>query len=272
MLRKAILRSSILEVPMNSRGCARLGGLLSLVLLVVTPLWPQTSPIQGVSVSSEYDRAKGMVTIHIINFSHKDISAFGIQETTFYTDGTSDTIQSATDYLPGVISRKLAGGSIEPSNGALAAGAEKTLEAAISKTKSLDKFVALPTFLVYTDGSSEVANRQEFNALMARRKGQALALQRANDLINKTIDANDPHPVATVVSKLKELQSVPTNTSQDKDNPETWVSHGYNLVVTELSRLSPSSQQQQVADLHKIVQHQEARASEMLAQSQGVQP
>jgi hypothetical protein len=154
------------------------------------------SPSIGAAVqSSEYDAVRGVTTVHIVNNSHKEISALDLTFQVAFPDGTLSRAGSSSfglDLYEGVIRGR----------GGFAPGATIDHEF----TGQQGPVQATVDMVVYTDGTADVLNEEAFKQIIANRNGHLRGLQKVNELLSGALaDQSVQHPSATVVAELEEL-------------------------------------------------------------------
>lgn len=170
---------------------------LMLLAFALTPLLRASPPIGAEVQSADYDAARGVTTVCIVNTSHKEISALDLSFQVTFPDGTVSRSGGSfvgLDFVEGIIQGK----------GGLAPGATYNQE-----------FVGQPgpvqarvDMVAYSDGTADVINVEVFKYLVANRKARILGWQKVNELINKALaDHAEKHPSATVAGQIKALIS-----------------------------------------------------------------
>jgi hypothetical protein len=150
----------------------------------------------GVAIqSSNYDAARGITTVRIINTSHKDISALDFSYQVTFPDGTVSRAGGSflgLDFLEGIVQGK----------GGFAPGTALDQEF----NGQPGPVQATVDMVIYADGTADVVNEQAFKMFIADRKARVRALQRVNELLQIALmDPAIQHPSATVVAQLKSL-------------------------------------------------------------------
>jgi hypothetical protein len=155
----------------------------------------RSASVGAVVQSSDYDAAKGVTTIHIVNTSSKEISDLDLSIQVTFPDGTVSTAGGSffgLDFLEGIIQGK----------GGLAPGATVDQEF----TGQTGRVQATVDLVAYADGTADVLNEQALKDLVANRKARVRALQKVNELLNDALaNPKEQHPSATVAAQLKSL-------------------------------------------------------------------
>jgi len=168
--------------------------------------------LMGVVIESwHYDPAQKAVILHLVNQSHKDVTAFNISilekyadGSTSYLDGTPSDIhdhQMMEDMLGLLISIQL-GMSPGSGKGTFVAGTSRDYPDFVGKDVSgIDAVVDV---VAYADGSADVLNNDRaFRNLTAERKGRLLAMEKVTDVIKRALaDAMVSDPVSVALNEL----------------------------------------------------------------------
>ena len=182
-----------------------------------TPMVPTVqiqlpNTLMGVVIESwHYDPAQKAVILHLVNQSHKDVTAFNISilekyadGSTSYLDGTPSDIhdhQMMEDMLGLLISIQL-GMSPGSGKGTFVAGTSRDYPDFVGKDVSgIDAVVDV---VAYADGSADVLNNDRaFRNLTAERKGRLLAMEKVTDVIKRALaDAMVSDPVSVALNEL----------------------------------------------------------------------
>jgi hypothetical protein len=162
-----------------------------------------SNSLPGVVIEGwHYDPQHKTLTLHLVNRSHKDVTAWNISimekyvdGSTHYTDGTPDNIhdhQIMEDML----------GAMIQGNSAFAAGT--TRDYLIPEQKDISDVEAVVDVVAYADGTADVLdNDRAFQNLIAERKGRLLAMEKVNEVIKRIL--GDPMVSDPVNAALNEL-------------------------------------------------------------------
>lgn len=174
---------------------ALLGSVCLCILVALAPSLRGSSSVGAAVQSSEYDTTTGITTVHIVNTSHKEISALDLSLQVTFPDRSVSRRGGSSfgiDFLEGIIQGK---GGFEP--GAVFSQEIRGLPGPAQAAIDL---------VVYSDGTADVLNQGAFNEFAADRKARVRALQRVNDLLNSALaDSAIQHPSATVVGQIRSL-------------------------------------------------------------------
>jgi len=127
--------------------------------------------------------------------------------------------------------------------------------------------------VLYTDGTSEVSNQQMYRAMLARRQGMVLGLQKANELIAAALaDPKEQHPTTTVTNQLKALDTGIRNKKLAMDDPENYETQGFSHVLVNLQH-APQWPAGRTPEEDKFLQDLvEHNSNRLAAMQQGVRP
>ncbi len=181
-------------------------------LLIPTAQSKHPNTLMGVVIESwHYDPAQKAVILHLVNQSHKDVTAFNISilekyadGSTSYLDGTPSDIhdhQMMEDMLGLLISIQL-GVSSGSGKGTFVAGTSRDYPDFVGKDVSgIDAVVDV---VAYADGSADVLdNDRAFRNLTAERKGRLLAMEKVTDVTKRALaDAMVSDPVSVALNEL----------------------------------------------------------------------
>jgi hypothetical protein len=173
-------------------------------------------PIGAIVQSSEYDAEKKAVTVHILNTSQKDITAISLTVRVTNPDGTVGSSGFGTEFLDGIVASIERGHEISPgSSHGIAPGGTFVQE--VPQSGPVTNPRATVEVVIYADGTADVLDETQFREIVMQRKGEMLAIQRADELIAKAIaDPTNAHPSASVAAELKALaKAAENNTSAD---------------------------------------------------------
>ncbi len=241
----------------------------------------------GVVIESwHYDPVQKAVILHLVNQSHKDVTAFNISIAERYADGSTDYVdgrpndihdhQRMEDELNLLIQSQdgrrgrgiaVAGpvnGQIPgPPSSVFAAGT--TRDYVVPEQKEVADIEAVVDVVAYADGTADVLNNDRaFKNLVAVRKGPLLAMQKMNEVIKGVLaDPMVSNPIAEVLRALTPL----ADTDQKNRPPEDPEFHQAfflrndvkNLEMMQNSKMLSAMNMTQRQWLTRIVEEQEKR-------------
>jgi hypothetical protein len=168
--------------------------------------------LPGIAIERwHYDPAQKAVILHLVNQSHKDVTAFNISIAEKYADGSTDhTDGSLSDIHDHQMMEDMLGLIINIQMGVLHQGGNGTFAAGTNRDyvdgvgKDVSDIDAIVDVVAYADGSADVLNNERaFRNLMAERRGRLLAMEKVNDVIERVLgDAMVSDPVSATLNEL----------------------------------------------------------------------
>lgn len=157
----------------------------------------QKQPSMGmVVVSTDYNSAEKVTTLHLVNTSQKEVTAFYVAYVVHLPNGTTTPANitfAGVDFM-----FKLLRGE----HGILPGG---SFDYGISGQAGPVEVTGIDT-LVYADGTAETQRDEHVQQVIDSRKGRAMAIERVNEVIASVLtNPQDSHPTATVLARLQEL-------------------------------------------------------------------
>jgi len=176
------------------------------------------APVQTVPVvvTWDYEAQHKMLTLHLVNNTGKDITAYNISIAERYADGSTNYAdgrpndihdhQHMRDLLNVMINVQYAkwdwnafGGKY--GNGTFPAGARR--DQAIQESKDISDVDAVVDMVAYADATADVQNEQAFRQLLAVRKGQLRAMEKADEITKRVLaDLKVDSPISAVLAEL----------------------------------------------------------------------
>jgi hypothetical protein len=149
------------------------------------------SPKMGVVVQNTEDNAdKSFTTVHLLNISRKEVTAFSLSVNQTLPDGKTFT-SSAQSY--DLLGEYLSNGK--------AFSPDSTYDALVGRADGTSLVVDV---VIYSDGTAQVQNQNRFKAMIDNRKVRFQALEEVDEAIEKVLaDTTAEHPTASVVAQLK---------------------------------------------------------------------
>jgi hypothetical protein len=208
-----------------------------------------------VALTWNYDAQQKTLTLHLANYSGKDISAYNISIAERYTDGSTNPSRldgipcfpgekmeemlgamvnfqlSKTEGRHGVawagvlVNGQRAPGTVdvermrrEFSNDVFAAGT--TRDQVIPEAKDISDVDAVVDMVIYADATADVQNERAFRQLMAMRKGQLLAMEKVNEVVKRVLaDPMVDSPISAALAELTPLADVPQGKNRPPEDP-----------------------------------------------------
>jgi hypothetical protein len=226
---------------------------LFLSVLVVFPstMHAQNSPNMGVVVqSTDANSGASVTTVHLLNISNKEVTAFNLSVQQTLPDGKTFKPSANTEDMLGAYLLK--GKAFSP-NSTFDVQMGKIL---VQFPKPVDEKLVVDV-VIYADGTAQVQNQDRFKDIMDQRTAHFRTLERVDDAIEKVLtDPATEHPTASVVARLKAVLE------DDQKKADT-----DNKAVIQGNGSSPGEAQleSQIRNFTRLVnRNQEAPLAEML--------
>jgi hypothetical protein len=163
--------------------------------------------LPGVVIESwHYDPVQKTVTLHLVNSSNKDVTAFKISMMVKYADGSTNPW-----YAEGIphnlqdsqMMEDILNLMNQPNRKAFAAGTTHDY-VMYGQEKDIADIEAVVDVVAYADGTADVLdNDRAFRNLVAERKGRLLAMEKVTDVIKRALaDPMDSDPVSAALNEL----------------------------------------------------------------------
>jgi hypothetical protein len=191
--------------------------------------------------------------MHIVNVSQKEISAIDVSLSALFPGASTYGV----DLLEGIVQGK----------GGLAPGGVYDLEVPGQPGESPAQGIV--DMVIYVDGTADVLNTVVFKGMVLRRKGDVLAMQKANELMTKALaDPTDQHPSATVAGQLKALAyRLQTDKNKNPDDPASYEGAGLLVAAQDannVQRDATGRSDTEDSSLRQLIKYHEERISLML--------
>jgi hypothetical protein len=244
--------------------------LLSLFLFAFSTSLRASPPIAAVIQTSHYNPQTNIITLRVNNTGSKDITAinFAISATYPTGNGGAASFGYSFDFVDGIIASIEHGYEIAPgARHGIAPGEFRDLDVPVSPP--IASFRATVDMVIYADGAADVQNRMAFNRIMLQRKGEMLALEKANQLLAAALaDPNIEHPSATVAAQLKALAHA-SATNKDMNDPASY-EEGSLLNAAQNIGNSPKERVAEEDHLHTLIKTHESQMTLLSSHIQGV--
>ena len=239
--------------------------ILSLPVLCIVSV-PALGQVKGAEVQTwSYDPTHNppLVTVKIVNNSHKDMTAFNISIKETYANGHVYNHEVLEEFLGKMIAVKEAQGTANEANfrnyygdGTLHPGAVWDEELPVQP--ELTDYQAVVDVVTYTDGTAESTNDDALGRIIEERQATVDSQKIAIEIIKSALaDANDSTPALTAAKKIQ-------------DRATTWKAQQHTKldlndvalesIANELKALSSRNVNKRDA-LRQIVNREEARVS-----------
>jgi hypothetical protein len=159
----------------------------------------RSAPLGAVVQSSTYDPTNGVTTVHIVNVSHKDITAFIISTKETRADGTVEEGEQMYEFLTTMISVAESGGTIPSVHGSGAFAPGESREETFQHSSKGTQVQLEVTVVAYADATAQVTDQRAFQNLVTQRQSRVAAMRKTNEVIKQTLA--DP-PSRTTVRRL----------------------------------------------------------------------
>jgi len=207
-----------------------------IVLALAIALWTPISRGSGLEVQSwKYDPEAKVLWLKLVNVSGKDITAYNFSVTLKFADGSTDALADGSpswghgiDLLASLIFAEMAKGTSDEKLAqqiapGFTAGTSRSEFVPLPLAKDVVDVKTVFDIVIYADGTAEAQDEQHFKALMARRKGGLLAMQKINEVIRQTLadpTITDPSKAAKV--ELTRLILTEAEKHYDPEEPECY--------------------------------------------------
>jgi hypothetical protein len=172
----------------------------------------RAGPLGAVVVSHDYDAAKNLVTLHMLNQSGKDITAYNILVRESYTNGRVIEHQVGQEMLGAMLTiadptdphhedmRRAKNGG----NGTWEAGTTREQLVGLQPGLTLATFEATLDTAIYADKTAETTNKDALNRLLADRKNDATTLESTSKVLrNALANLSDATPHETARKEIE---------------------------------------------------------------------
>jgi hypothetical protein len=227
--------------------------------------WAQAPPIGAVVQTWHYDPLTNIVTLKIVNTSHKDITAFNIAIKETYADGRVEEHEMLEDLVgkifrakelqwdhsPGAESfRKLYGdGGFHPG---------EVRDEQLGVQPGLTKYQAAIDVVTYMDGTADATNNDALGRIVDERQAAVASQKIITEVIQTALaDANDTDPSMTAAKKIQDRATIWKAQQHTKIDLDPVLLES---IADELETVSSRNANQRDA-LKQIVNREEARMS-----------
>jgi hypothetical protein len=166
---------------------------LFVALLLATANAQDHSANMGVVVKNTEENAdKSLTTVHLVNVSGKEVTAFSLSVKQTLPDGKTST-SSAHSY--DLLGQYLFDGKAFSPN--------STYDALVGRA---DGTTLVVDVVIYADGTAQVQSQDRFEHLIDNRKVHFQALEKVDEAIEEVLaDSAAAHPTASVAAQLKAM-------------------------------------------------------------------
>ena len=215
--------------------------LLSLLAFAFASSLRASPPIGAVVQTWHYDPLSNIVTLKIVNTSHKDVTAYNISIKETYADGHVNTHELLCEYAGKMVLVQEFKGTpdeaeIRKQLGDGVSHPGESQNEIIGVQPGLQNFEAVVDVVAYTDQTAEATNNAALQRLLEGRKASVASTQMANEIIKAALaDPNDANPAATAAKEIEDRIAVWNTQIHTTVDFEPGVAKG---VVDELRAIS----------------------------------
>lgn len=179
-------------------------------IALAVPLWA-SPPIGAVVQTWHYDGTNNTVTLHIINTSGKDITAYSIKIREIYGSHVNEH-EYSTDTLALILNIQDLAGTVDGErlhqqfgNGTFQAGTSR--DEIMHVQPGLTDYEAVLDTVIYADNTAETNNQEALDRAISMRKAYASTIQITNEIIKRALsNAQDAAPHETAAKEIEQLQ------------------------------------------------------------------
>jgi hypothetical protein len=217
------------------------------------------------------------LAVRVLNTTQKDITAMSFTVFITHANGAEVSFSWSIDFVAEIISSA----EHEIKSGASHGfGAGTSRDLAIPLSPPGVSYKATVGVVIYADGTADVVDKEAFKQLVMQRKGEVLAMQKANELLAEALaDPNDAHPSVTVEARLKILAHVlEADHHKDMDDPASYEALGFLEAAQDIRNTPKDPAGRSVGEndhLRMLIKAHENRISLLLphtAVAEGVRP
>jgi hypothetical protein len=180
-----------------------------LPLIASAPSWAQSPPMGATVQTWHLDPQTNMVTVQIVNNSHKEITAYNIAIKETYADGHVNKHELLCEYMGRIALIQEVQGTVDEADirkqfgdGLLHPG--EIRDELIAVQAGLRDFQSVVDVVAYADQTAEATNNDGLQRLLAGRKAGLASTQMSNDIIRGALaDPNDTDPATTAATKIQ---------------------------------------------------------------------
>ncbi len=190
--------------------------MFGLIVLCATASWAQSPPIGAVVQTWHYDPATNIVTLKIVNTSHKDITAFNIAIKETYADGRVEQHEMLEELIGKIVrAKELQGDTTRGAesfrklygDGAFHPG--EVREEKLGVQPGLKDYQAIIDVVAYMDATADANNDAALGRIIDERQATVASQKVVTETIqNALADANDSDPATTAARKIQDRATV----------------------------------------------------------------
>lgn len=217
------------------------------------------TPNIGVVIQSTEGSSDRTTTVHLLNISDKEVTAFNLSVRQTLPDGKTFTPSAHTQDMLGEY--LVHGKAFSPSS---------TRDVQISEPyvqipKPIETTLVVDV-VIYADGTAQVQNQDRFKDIMDERTAGFRTLEKVDDAIEKVLaDPSAEHPTANVVARLKAVLD------DDQKNADTANKNviqgngapGEGQLESEIRNFTRFANRNQEAPLDEMLQHNKSELAKL---------
>ena len=170
----------------------------------------------------KYDPQVRTIKFTLANTSLKEITALSLKVRATYNDGSVNVSTTTTDFYQLIVGIDRTN---DPQLRLMAFMPGTTHEMLIGAAQDVVEASATATNVVYADGTADVGDEREFATLVAHRKGDVLAMQKAAQILSGAKSR------AAAVAELDRAAETLRGKNLGPDNPEPWAAYYLEFVI-----------------------------------------
>jgi hypothetical protein len=175
----------------------------------------------------KYDPQVRTIKFTLANTSLKEITALSLRVRATYSDGSVNVSTTTTDFYQLIVSIDRTN---DPQLRAMAFMPGTAHEMLIGAAQDVVEASATATNVVYADGTADVGDEETFGALVAHRKGDVLAMQKAADILKAASSR------AAAINELNRAAEALRGKNLAIDDPEAWIANYLDEVKRRIER------------------------------------
>lgn len=189
---------------------------LVLMFLFASASRAQSPPIGAAVQTWHYDPTTNLVTLKIVNTSHKDITAFNIAIKETYADGRVEEHEMLEELVGKIIAAKELQGDTSRGaetfrklygDGAFHPGEVRDEQLGVQP--GLTKYQAVIDVVTYMDGTADATNNDALGRIVDERQATVASQKIITEIIQTALaDPNDTDPSVTAAKKLQDRAKV----------------------------------------------------------------
>lgn len=224
--------------------------------------------LPGIRISWYHSSTKEFVRLRLDNVSGKNINAYNISIRLKFTDGSTNP--SCIDGRPCFPGEHMEVFPLEAINGmesrSFVAGTSRD-DMLYQGDKEVSEVEAVPDMIIYTDDTAEVKNERAFKQIVAMRKGELMALEKASEVIKQVLaDPTVDSPINSAKTELTRLVLAETGKRHTPEEPEGNEEMGLRNAIANLNNAGQASKMLKQTEreyLTKYVAEQDVRIAAM---------